>query len=357
MDFTVPLALRNTATTSAAYFLVRVPRPVARDEDGVLVLLPGTSCRCRSACRAGPSAGPAAAPASRSRRTPCPSRAAGRRSRPGGSRDTRSAGPTLASRFSSSCGRSSESQSRWLSVNQSSPVFGWKSKPTVLRTPRATISMPLPSRLMRRMCAYFSGIGLADVAGRAHRHVELAVGADLDELPAVRHVARELVVDLHRRGRIVELGLDVVVAGDLLRGRHVERALVELDPVREHQLLGDHLDLTLAALVDERVDLARSEQRADEDGALVALPQPARVEDLGREQLDLEPGRGPSSSRSAACRPASGSGRRAPAPSARPARPWVARSPRRAPPPASEARPAAGWSAGQWPATRRARDR
>ena len=31
------------------------------------------------------------------------------------------------------------------------------------------------------------GVGLADVAGRAHRQVELAVGADLDELPAVRH--------------------------------------------------------------------------------------------------------------------------------------------------------------------------
>ena len=44
-------------------------------------------------------------------------------------------------------------------MKYSSPVFGWKSKPTVLRTPRATISIPLPSRFMRRIWAYFSGSG------------------------------------------------------------------------------------------------------------------------------------------------------------------------------------------------------
>ena len=52
-------------------------------------------------------------------------------------------------KFSSSFGISSLIQSRPLSVNQRSPVLGWKSNPTVLRTPEATVSMPLPSRFIR----------------------------------------------------------------------------------------------------------------------------------------------------------------------------------------------------------------
>jgi hypothetical protein len=94
----------------------------------------------------------------------------------------------------------------------------------------------------------FVGVGLADVARCAHGHVELSVGPDLDELPAVGDVARKLVVDRHGLGRIAELVLDAVVTGDGLRRRHIERALVELDAVREHQLLGDDLDLALAPL-------------------------------------------------------------------------------------------------------------
>ena len=53
----------------------------------------------------------------------------------------------------SSIGMSLESQSRGLSVNDSSLVRGWTSKPTVLRTPRATTSMPLPSALMGKIGA------------------------------------------------------------------------------------------------------------------------------------------------------------------------------------------------------------
>ena len=55
--------------------------------------------------------------------------------------------------FSSSLGRSSDSQSRWLSPNQSSSVFGWNG--TVLRNAAADLS-PLPSRLIRKIRAYCS---------------------------------------------------------------------------------------------------------------------------------------------------------------------------------------------------------
>ena len=50
-------------------------------------------------------------------------------------------------RLSSSSGPALPAQSRPLSVNHNSLVTGCQSKPTVLRMPRATISMPVPSAL------------------------------------------------------------------------------------------------------------------------------------------------------------------------------------------------------------------
>jgi hypothetical protein len=61
--------------------------------------------------------------------------------------------PFFVTWLSESLGRSSLSQSRPLLVYQSSPFFGSKSKPTVLRTPSATSSTPLPSRFMRVILA------------------------------------------------------------------------------------------------------------------------------------------------------------------------------------------------------------
>jgi hypothetical protein len=86
---------------------------------------------------------------------------------------------------------------------------------------------------------------LADVAGRAHRHVELAVRPDLDELPAVGDDAGQLVVDEDTLLRLVQRVLDVVVARDGLGGRHVERPLVELDKggKREVKTLAEKLML------------------------------------------------------------------------------------------------------------------
>jgi hypothetical protein len=95
-------------------------------------------------------------------------------------------------------------------VNQSSRVPGCQSKPTVLRTPRATISKPEPS-------AGDGGVGIgavADVARRADGHVEQAVRPEGDELPTVMAVAREIPFHHHRRGRALQPSLDGVVTED-----------------------------------------------------------------------------------------------------------------------------------------------
>src|SRR5436190_18891673 len=55
--------------------------------------------------------------------------------------------PDFDTRFNSSSNLASPAQSRPLSVNHSSLVLGCQSKPTELRTPRATTSMPEPSGL------------------------------------------------------------------------------------------------------------------------------------------------------------------------------------------------------------------
>ena len=58
--------------------------------------------------------------------------------------------------------------------------FGCQSKPTVLRMPCAIVSMPLPSRLTRRMVAVALG-RQAVVAGLADLEIELVVGSDRED--------------------------------------------------------------------------------------------------------------------------------------------------------------------------------
>ena len=98
-------------------------------------------------------------------------------------------------------------------------------------------------------------------------------------------------------------------------------------PLGSISLLGDRLHLALAALVDHRIDLAGDEQRADEHRALVAVAHAARIEDVARRDLGLEAGRHLDLGW-AACRPAWGSGRAAPAPACWWPRPWADPGPR-----------------------------
>ena len=196
-----------------------------------------------------------------------------------GSTESRSAGPARGAWFSSSGGASSPSMSRPLSVNHSSFVRGCQSKPTELRTPRAKTSSPVPSGFIRVMFGVAIGIRLADVARRADRHVQLAVRAEGDELPAVVAVGREAVGDDDRRRRIGEAALDVVEAQDAVDRRHVERAVAERDARRLAQSRRDDADDRLALRrrrrQRDRVDLAR--RRASRRTACRPRPRSSRA--------------------------------------------------------------------------------
>ena len=130
-----------------------------------------------------------------------------------------------------------------------------------------------------------------DVARRADVEVELAVGAGREELPEVAGLLRGIeVVDHHLRlGRVGEPVLDALVGRDAVALGHVERAVVEGDAVRRVQALEDLEDRALAVAVDDRVDVLQVAV-ADEDRALVAEGERARLGDAVGVDLDLEAG-------------------------------------------------------------------
>jgi len=72
----------------------------------------------------------------------------------------------------------------------------------------------------------------ADVAGRTDVEIEPVVGSDGEKFPAVRLVARQVVVDDRRFGRVVELVLDIVDLRDLVQFGNIERVVVVGDAVR-----------------------------------------------------------------------------------------------------------------------------
>ena len=123
------------------------------------------------------------------------------------------------------------------------------------------------------------------------------------------------VIDHRRLRRAVEIVLDLLDLGDLRQLGDVERAVLEGEPVRTMQARRDDLDLALAALVDEGMDLVL-QAAADEHRSLVALAQRARVRHAAGIDLDIEALRQPSTCRQcpAACR------RRSESAAARPAR-------------------------------------
>ena len=128
------------------------------------------------------------------------------------------------------------------------------------------------------------------VAGLADRHVELVVGADGDELPAMRLVLWQAVVDHGRLRRAVEIVLDLVDLRHLRQFGDVERAVLEGDAVRPVHIGVERLDLAFAVLVGDGVDLA-DQARADEHRALVAEHERARVRHARGIDLDVEAGR------------------------------------------------------------------
>jgi hypothetical protein len=109
-------------------------------------------------------------------------------------------------------------------------------------------------------------------ARRADVEVEFVVGSDGQELPPVRLIARQVVVDDRRLRRVAEVVLDIVDLRDLVQLRDVERAIVERDAIRPVQTRHQRLDLALAVLVGDGIDRV-AQARADKNGSLVADPQ------------------------------------------------------------------------------------
>ena len=129
------------------------------------------------------------------------------------------------------------------------------------------------------------------VAGLPDRDIELVVGTDRDELPAVGFVLGQVVVDHRRLRRIVEHVLHMLDLGNLRQLGDVERAVVEGDAVRPVEARRQHLDLAFAVLVDDGIDLV-DQAAADEHRALVAERERTGIRHAGGIDLDVEAGRG-----------------------------------------------------------------
>src|SRR5262249_41579102 len=76
-------------------------------------------------------------------------------------------------------------------------------------------------------------IDLADVAVGANLHIELVVGTKRDVFPIMMDLGREaeLVGEFDRFADVVELVLDIVVAINPVDREHIERAVLEGEPV------------------------------------------------------------------------------------------------------------------------------
>ena len=143
-----------------------------------------------------------------------------------------------------------------------------------------------------RIDAHDRGLVVArhrDVLRVADIEIQLAVGPHRQVLPEVPGLVGGVEVVDHDTpfARIVEPGLDVVVAGDAVAFGHIQRALVEDDAVGRLLALEDGLDLALAGVVDDGIHV-RQVAVADEHRALVAQRQGARFGDAVDPDLDLE---------------------------------------------------------------------
>src|SRR6185312_15331517 len=72
-----------------------------------------------------------------------------------------------------------------------------------------------------------AGRGNADIEGRSERNIEPAVLVDRDIFPAMRGIGRHVVIDHLALAEIVEIGLGIVVADQLVDCDHVERTVAE----------------------------------------------------------------------------------------------------------------------------------
>src|SRR5690349_13111091 len=130
---------------------------------------------------------------------------------------------------------------------------------------------------------------LAHVAWRAHGHVQLAVGAEGDELPPVMTIGRKAVRYDHALRRAIETPLDVVEAQDRAHRRDVEGAVAKRDADGLAQAGRDRAHgcgaIGPGGFERDRIHVAA--YRADEQRAVIAERHLART-GRTRDELDRE---------------------------------------------------------------------
>ena len=128
---------------------------------------------------------------------------------------------------------------------------------------------------------------LADVAGRAERHVELLVRAEGEVLPVVVLLGRQVEFGRHVDRLHVGLVLDVVEAQHLVDRHDVQRAALDRDSRGLREFVDHDAARALVAGVRHFVDSPES-ARAHVDLALVAASHRAAARHAGRPELNLE---------------------------------------------------------------------
>ena len=129
------------------------------------------------------------------------------------------------------------------------------------------------------------------VAGLTDFEIELVVRADGQELPAMRLVLGQVLVDDDRLRRLVDLVFDIVDLGDLRQLGDVERAVLVGHAVRAIEAGHQHMDLAFAVFVGDGIDLVL-QARADEHRALLIERHRARIGHAAGIDLDVEALRG-----------------------------------------------------------------
>jgi hypothetical protein len=134
------------------------------------------------------------------------------------------------------------------------------------------------------------GGGRTDVARRADGDVQLAVGTEGDELPAVVAVGRKVVAGHFGLRRAGQIAGDVGEFQDAIHHGDVERPVPEGHAARLAQPAGQDvhgIGLAVAVAIDDRIDLALG-ARADEDDAGWAERHLPGVGDVRRVDGDAE---------------------------------------------------------------------
>ena len=138
-------------------------------------------------------------------------------------------------------------------------------------------------------------IAIADVAGRANWHIQLAVRAKGDEFPAMMGFTRQVGNNHLESWCLIEMLLDVAQGEDLADRRDIQITVVEGDAHRHVQASRDHAGLfraTVVIRIAQRVDLARA-ARTDKHRAFRADCKRARIRHIGRIDGDVETGGNP----------------------------------------------------------------